>query len=187
MMRLAMVFLVPGSAAAAGLAAGLAADWVAGGAAATAALMVAVLGMGLALRAVEERVLAEVEAPCAATDAERALAGRVGLDPVTVIQAKAAAKAAVRATLVRRGAGLAALCAARAPAAVFSARVPASARRASAAAGSSAPGTAAGSATSAAPEAESPSAVVLGLRAGSAAAEESAAQVERADPRDDVA
>lgn len=185
-MRTIQALLVLGSAAAAGLAAAAVADWVAGVAAATAAFLVTATGMVLATSVAVGRFLAEAEAPCAATDAERALAGRVGLDPVTVIQAKAAAKAAVRATMVRRGAGLAALCAARAPAAASSARAKASAARVSVGAGSSAPETAAESATSRALAAESPSAVVLGLAelsAGAAPATDGLA----ADHRDDGA
>lgn len=184
-MRTFQALLVLVTAAGAGLAAVWVADWVAGAAAATAVLMVMVVGMALATRAVTERVLSEVEAR-EATDAERALASRVGLDPVTVLQAKAAAKAAVRATMVRRGAGLAALCAARAPAAASSAPVKASAARVSVGAGSSAPETAAESATSRALAPGSPSAVVLGLDELSAAASERPAGP-AADPRDDVA
>ena len=168
-MRTIQALLVLATAAAAGLAAVWVADWVAGAAAATAALMVMVMGMALVSAAAAERFLAEAEAR-EATDAEKALAARVGLDPVTVLQAKAAAKAAVRATMVRRGAGLAALCAARAPAAVSSARVKASAARVSVGAESSAPETAAESATSRALAPGSPSEVVLGLAELSAGA-----------------
>lgn len=104
-------------AAAGFLAATWVADWVAGAAAGTAAFAVARMALELAVREATARFLAESESP-ALDVAELAVAARVGLDPATVIEAKAAVRAAVRRVMVARGAGLAGLC-----------RVPASAPR----------------------------------------------------------
>jgi hypothetical protein len=185
MMGTAKALVLWAPAAAAGLAAGWASgwDWVVIVAAVTAAVIAAAAGMALAEGVATERFLAE--GAVASSDAEQALASRVGLDPVTVIEAKAAVKAAVRAVMVRRAAGLAALCAGPRGSAI-AARARVLEAQALAAAESSAPGTATGSGSSAAPGAESPSAVVLGLAELSAAAAERAAVVASKDRRDDV-
>lgn len=102
-----VLVVVPALAAAA--AAGWVAGWEAAGAAAAAAFGVARVALELATRSATARFLAEAESP-ALDVAELALAARVGLDPGTVIEAKAAVKASVRRVMVARGAGLAGLC-----------------------------------------------------------------------------
>lgn len=174
--------LVP--AMAAGAASWAAADWQTGSFAAIAAWTVARALAGWANRVAAARFLAEAESPVPDV-VEIALAARVGLDLGTVMEAKAAVKAAVRAVMVRRGAGLAALCAARAPSAAAAAPAPASVSAALAAAGSSAAGTAAAAGRSAA-AAESPAAAASALPAGSAAAPVSAAEAAWKGRRDDV-
>lgn len=171
-------------AAAAAAATGWVGNWESAVAAGTAAFAVGQMAMALANRAVVARFSAEVSV-AGLSEPEQALARRVGLDPVTVMEAKAAVKAAVRATLVRRGAGIAALCAAP-QASAIAARARALEAQALASEESSASGTATESAKSAGPEAESPSAVVLGLAELSAAAAEPAAAAGRKDRRDDV-
>lgn len=171
-------------AAAAAAATGWVGNWESAVAAGTAAFAVGQMAMALATRAVAAKFAVEVSA-VAISEPEQALARRVGLDPVTVMEAKAAVKAAVRATLVRRGAGLAALCAGP-QASAIAARARALEAQALGEAENSAPGTATESAMSAALVAESPSAVVLGLAELSAAAAERAAPAGRKDRRGDV-
>lgn len=97
--------MVLAPAAAAGTAAGLVADSKAGIVAAAAGWLVARVAAAAAARAATEKFLAEAESPV--PDAvEIALAARVGLDLGTVLEAKAAVRAAVRAVMVRRGAGV---------------------------------------------------------------------------------
>lgn len=104
--------LVAVPAAAGFLAATWVAGWEAGVAAGTSAFAVARLVLELAIREATARFLAEAESP-ALDVSELALAARVGLDPGTVIEAKAAIRASVRRVMVERGAGLAGLCRAR--------------------------------------------------------------------------
>lgn len=108
-----------------GLAAGAAAGWVAGWApavaAAAAASSAAIVVLAMATRAATERFLAQVESPVP-DERELALARRVGLDLASVLELKAAVKAAVRETMARRVVGLAAIVAPQRAAAAGRAR-----------------------------------------------------------------
>lgn len=107
--ELAMV-TVPAMAAA--VPAGTAAGWVAATCVAAVTFLV-----GAMARAVERQVAAadatdSFLAQCEASglsSADQALARRVGLDPETLVEAKAAVKAAVREVMFRRGAGVGSL------------------------------------------------------------------------------
>jgi hypothetical protein len=149
-------------AAAGFLAATWVADWVAGAAAGTAAFAVARMALELAVREATARFLAESESP-ALDVAELAVAARVGLDPATVIEAKAAVRAAVRRVMVARGAGLAGLC-----------RVPASAPRV-------APAAARGAAAPAAPVCRAAAGSEPGLSAAAPRDRDSACDGEHRD------
>lgn len=172
--------MVLAPAAAAGAAAGWVGSWETAAAAVAAGYAVARVVAALAANAATAKFLAEAESPVPDV-VEVALAARVGLDLGTVIEAKAAVKAAVRQVMVRRGAGIAALVRVpRLAADVAWAREQAA--TASDAEESSAPGTAAGSGSSAAPEAELSGATAPGgLRAASDVALDAEARARQAD------
>lgn len=100
------VFLAPALAAATAPAA--AGDWKTAIATATVAYLGAVVALAMEAREAECRVLDVLQGE-PASEAELAVAARVGLDAVTLREARAAAKAAVRGVMVRRAAGVAAL------------------------------------------------------------------------------
>ena len=89
--------------------AGYLADWQTAAAAGSVSFLVARMVIALATRDATARFLAAVEGE--ANAAELALAARVGLDLETLKAAKVAVRAAVRAEMVRRGAGVAGLAA----------------------------------------------------------------------------
>lgn len=185
-MLLARALLVLGPATAAGLAAGAAADWAVGAVAAASAFLASVAGMATATTAATARFLAAAESPELGA-AEASLAARVGLDLETVRQAKVAVRAAVRATMVHRAAGLAALAAPRSVVRAVPAR--AAAPPVSVEAGSLEPEECAGSAapdvapaTAATSTADRPAL----LSGPGSATERAAAEVASKDRRDDV-
>lgn len=87
--------------------AGYLADWQTAAVTGSCAFLGARVVVAMASRAITAKFVAEVEG--SANDAELALAARVGLDVETLQAAKAAVRAAVRAEMVRRGAGVAGL------------------------------------------------------------------------------
>lgn len=105
------------TATAAAAAAGLASDWFPAMCAGAATFLVAVVATAVerrvALNDAVDSFLAETES-AGLSEAEQALALRVALDPVTLAQAKAAVRAAVREVLSRRGAGVGSLARAHA-------------------------------------------------------------------------
>lgn len=163
---------------AAGAVAGWAAGAVAGSARGAAAAQAERTDSAMEWAAVTadaaERFLAEVESP-ELDELDVALAARVGLELETVRAAKAAVRAAVRETMVRRGAGIVGLSSAALRAAAASAAAQSSVRRVSVAAGSSAPERAA-----------ELSADLRGSHAGAGSASESPAVAGLKDRRGDV-